>query len=436
MSGAQRPRWGALSLARKRSRGAGAFEQEAVARGWRPLNSVAGPSLSGPPAKHGPPTGVPHLVRRLPALVLIPLVLLLVAPLEGSEAKRSVPPNFYGVVWNGDIKDAPASVREGQWANMRASGVESARTVFSWERAQPASGGPIDFSATDLDVEQAARHGIDLLPVILETPEWARAFPGIASSPPARSSDYAAYMRALVGRYGSSGSFWTARPDVPRRPVRAWQIWNEPSLRRSWYRPPSETGFASVAPRYGALLRAARGAVKSSDPGAKVVLAGLTNASWTDLQTLYRRGGIRGAFDVVAIHPFTSKPSGILTVARRVRAVLRRNGRAGATLWVTEMSWPASRGRVGAPPGLGGIPTTDSGMARRLTEAFSVLAKARRDREVSISRAYWYTWASSYRPDRSEGLFEYSGLGQFEGEVFTPKPALAAYRASAQRYQR
>ena len=93
-------------------------------------------------------------------------------------------------------------------------------------------------------------------------------------------------------------------PPVPRLPVRHWQIWNEPSVPRYFV---VKGGFAKP---YVRLLAAAYRAVKAADRGATVVTAGLPNFSWRDLQSLYG-AGLRGHFDVVAVHPFTGRPASL-----------------------------------------------------------------------------------------------------------------------------
>ena len=81
-----------------------------------------------------------------------------------------------------------------------------------------------------------------------------------------------------------------------------WQIWNEPNT--------STWPIQPFAKTYVALVRAARTAISRVDPGAKVVLAGMPNYSWHDLETIYRVRGARRLFDVVAIHPYTAQPAG------------------------------------------------------------------------------------------------------------------------------
>jgi polysaccharide biosynthesis protein PslG len=336
---------------------------------------------------------------------------------------RDVPRDFYGTVLDGGVLGAPAGVLAQQWPRMAASGVESARVVFSWADAQPLPGGPFDFSRTDQLVAGASAHQIDLLPVVIYAPPWARADLSQPSSPPAHEADYAAYLQALVGRYGPGGSFWSEHPELPPRPVRAWQIWNEPQLRYQWSTP----GFAQG---YGALLRASYQALKAADPGCTVVLAGATNFSWRAIATLYARGGIHGFFDVAAVHPYTSNPKNVVRVVRLVRKVLRRHGDGRLPIWVTELGFPASKGRVRSRNSL---QTTPRAAARRLTRAYSLLIARRSNPRLLVGRAYWYTWASSYG---GTDIFSFSGLWRFDGlSGFRPQRQLAAYVHSARLHE-
>jgi hypothetical protein len=255
-------------------------------------------------------------------------------------AARDVPRDFYGTVLDGDVLGAPTAVLAQQWPRMASSGAETVRVVFSWSLAQPVARGPIDFSATDALVAGAAGHGLDVLPVVMYTPGWARADPTAVASPPARNADYTAYLTALVGRYGPDGSFWSAHPELPARPLRAWQIWNEPQLGYQWSTP----GYVSG---YGALLRDAYRALKSADPRCKVVLAGATNLSWQVFRRLYAKGGIRGFFDVAAVHPYTMEPANVLRILRLVRGCCA--GMAMATCRSGSRSWASRHRAVGCP---------------------------------------------------------------------------------------
>ena len=158
-------------------------------------------------------------------------------------------------------------------------------------------GRPTDFSYTDELVEAASRENIVLLPIALGTPRWAARNPGREGSAPEGTEAYAEYMEALIGRYGPDGSFWSENEDVPKRPLRDWQLWNEPDRPKYWVEQP-------YARDYVRLARVARGAIKEADPGARVVMAGFAERSWVQLDAVYRAGA-KGVFDVAAIHPYT-----------------------------------------------------------------------------------------------------------------------------------
>jgi hypothetical protein len=226
-----------------------------------------------------------------------------------------------------------------------------------------------------------------------------------------------AYLRALVARYGPSGSFWTDHPDVPRRPQRTWQVWNEPQLPYQWSAADWQQG-------YGELLKGSYAALKQADPGSRVVLAGATNFAWDALDSLYAKGDVKGSFDVAALHPYTGSAGRVLQVVRLFRAVMKKHGDAKLPVWITELAWPASKGRAKPPSGLKELATSDEGMAMRLSRAYRLLAKAK-----AVQRAYWYTWASAYR--KSDGIFGFTGLQRFDGARFVATPALRAYRKVA-----
>src|SRR5437763_9756337 len=340
-----------------------------------------------------------------------------VIALTAAPAHAKAPRDFFGVQYGGAVAGASPSTQDAEWKRMAATGIRTTRTVFSWADAQPAQDQPPSFATTDPAVARAAADGIDVLPVVMYAPAWAREDPQNGASPPAQPDGYVGYLRALVARYGPLGSFWLEHPELPKRPLRTWQIWNEPQLRYQWADPDWQPG-------YGKLLHAAHDALKQADPGCTVVLAGATDFAWDALPALYDKGDIKGEFDVAALNPYTGSAGRVLEAVHLFRAVLRKHADGRLPLWITELAWPASKGRMKAPPGLKTIVTTDKGMALRLTRAYTLLAKSR-----AVQRAYWYTWASGYKS--AGGIFDFTGLERFDGTRSTATRALRAYRKVA-----
>jgi hypothetical protein len=355
-------------------------------------------------------------VRRA-ALVLAALcaALLLAAPAHA----RSVPRGWLGVQADGPLTE-PGNPFASEWGLMAASGVETVRVAFDWRASQPSEGGPIDFSAMDAAVVAAAQQHLPVLPVVHRTPDWAAARPADgASSAPKGTAAYTSFLTALVGRYGPAGSLWAERPDLPRLPIRDWQIWNEPNLTLFWTTQP-------FAKPYVRLVRASRRALRAADPGSRTILAGLPNISWVALRQIYRAGG-RGSFDAVALHPYT-KPINIVRLVRLARRETRRFGDGRVPIWITEMTWTASRGKA---RGLPGLVTDERGQAARLRTALSLLTGARK--RFRIEKVIWYTWLSR---EGSRNPFDWAGLRRLRGDRLTSARALAAFRRAARRLER
>ena len=361
-------------------------------------------------------------------LMLLTAAIALTCALPAHAAKRKVPHGFYGVMWNRAGTDADPVTRDAQFGLMAKSGVESIRTVFSWAAAQPVAGQPPSFTSTDQVVALAAAHRVSVLPVVIYTPLWARDHPGFQSSAPRLVSDYSAYLVALIGRYGPKGSFWVEHPELPKVPVRTWQIWNEPHFEDYWH----TEGGERWADHYTLLLKDAYRAIKRADPGATVVNTALASFPWNYLKQIYKAGGAK-YMDVIAINPFTVYPWSVIRGERLARKVMKRYHQGRKPIWITEATWPSSKGKA---PGKERASwqlkweTNAKGMAQRLRQVYDLIVK-RRKRE-RIGRVYWYTWATKYD---GNDLFDYSGLMRWDGTTFDATRALGTYRTSAQTYQ-
>jgi hypothetical protein len=337
------------------------------------------------------------------------LLLLAAAP-----ASAKVPRDWLGVVADGPMTESPAAVA-GEWALLGDSGAGHVRTSFYWPHAQPAGPATTDFAATDAVVLAAAREGLGVLPVVQGTPPWAGSRP---TSPPPRA-DLDRYLKALVARYGPSGTLWSEHPQVSRHPIRHWQIWNEPNLTQYWSRQPFARSFVRM-------LHAARRALREADGGARVVLAGLPNRSWTALRSIYRAGG-REAFDAVALHPYTGKAGHVVKLVRLARRQMARFRDARKPIWITELSWPATKGTRRRT----GFETSNAGQAQRLRRALHLLAAERR--ELRIRRVYWYTWLSV---EAGPNAFGWSGLRRVRDGRTVDAPALRVFKRTGRALRR
>jgi hypothetical protein len=337
-----------------------------------------------------------------------------------------VPREFVGVNVDGPLATmAPAGPSLPQaMSTMVSTGVESIRTAFNWAAAQPTADAGYDFSQSDAIVADAARDGLTVLPTVIYTPGWdARPNPPGTLAIPRDDGPYAAYLTALVKRYGPRGTFWSANRRLPKRPIREWQIWNEPNFTYYWPTRP-------FAPGYVALLKAAHTAVHKADPGAKIVLAGMPNDAWQYLQKIYDVRGAARAFDVAAVHPYTVKPSNVILFLQKMRQVMKRNGDASKPLVVTEMGWNSSIGHRPAD-----TDCCQSTAARQAAKVKQVLPLLAADREaLKLQAFYYYTWAS-HGVDGGPSD-DWAGIFQIQGSKLMAKPVFRTFKAGVLALER
>jgi hypothetical protein len=380
------------------------------------------------------------------AVALTVLALGLAAPASDSAAARQtvntapVPEGFIGVDADGPLFDPAADLNLGsQLTSMVADGVQSVRSAFSWAATQPyasfsdpaftalpadqqsqflnVGGVPTDFAGLDELVGLTAQRGLTVLPTVLYAPNWDAASNHSGGIPiPSSSAPYARFLAALVYRYGPNGSFWNTHPGITRRPIRMWQIWNEPNIAYYWPQP-----FASS---YVSLLRAAHAAIKQADPGAQVVLGALTNFAWRSIDQIDRIPGARHLFDIVAVNGFTKTPSNVALYVRLMRDALIRDGDGRKPLIATEISWPSA---VGKSPQHDDFNTTQAGQARNIATVLPLLAAGRT--QLGLIAVYYYTWIGNEAP-RSPA-FSYAGLLGLRGDRVVAKPALSAFANAA-----
>jgi len=352
---------------------------------------------------------------------MLALLAAFAAPPAAGAVPHSPFPEYYGI--------SPATPLDASEADrIGASGAGTLRLPFYWPSIEPEApdpgGGGIElpplpgqlsdskqWGETDAQVEHAARAGLRVLPFVYGTPGWLSADP---FRPPLDSEEARAAWRDLLGdlvrRYGPNGEFWAANSGLPKTPVTAWQISNEPNSQMFWSPAPSP-------PEYAELLQISAEAIRSADPSAAIVLAGMFGTpqsgvhAWDFLEGLYAVPGAAHAFDAYALHPYAPNLRGLRAQVGLARKVVTANGDRSLPLLVTEIGWPTA-----GPEGYN-LVKSPSAQRRLLTDAFKLFLEERR--RWKVERVIWYTWRDNdVQP--SCAVCRYSGLFTSDLE---PKPA-------------
>jgi hypothetical protein len=208
-------------------------------------------------------------------------------------ADHSVPAYGVGALRAEWLADFPLGVED--LARMGEARIGIYRARFRQDEVN----GLVGWSRLDNLTRAAAQRGVTLQPVLIN-------MPGEVYTPPRTRTDrdrFAAFATAAVRRYGPSGSFWPTC-GCPKRPIKVWEVWNEPNIAPYWQVPsPAE---------YGALLTSTRSALRKADSTARVLFGGLAYPSTTGTTRLEPNGFLRdtimavGAnrFDALAVHNY------------------------------------------------------------------------------------------------------------------------------------
>jgi hypothetical protein len=358
------------------------------------------------------------------------LPFLLIALLVPATAEAKVPRRWLGASFGPEYVNRYSNLTA-ELKRMRKAGVGSARFAVYWSKMQRDGPASTNFRTVDKVVSAAAKARLPLLAVVIDAPRWATADPNRPIHTPRDPAEYASFLTLLVQRYGPNGTFFGHHPKLRHLPIRAWQIWNEVS--NPWY---WDVNYASEYPH---TLKAAYDAIKAADPGAVVVQAGLNTGgagtSWAAQEALYRaldRQGLGRPFDEIAVHVYTRTVPDALKVVRKTREVAARYGDAARPIRITELAWPAAKGKLRDEHGHKReffAATTDKGMAKRLSKGIPLLARHRKD--LGIAGVDWFQWVSAYK--RHDDAFRYSGLRRIKGKRIVDQPAMNAFRKVARR---
>lgn len=352
-----------------------------------------------------------------------------------SDAPVTKPRIYFGV--NAQLlQPLPTTGHEAELArhahSLGSLGVDFARANLDWriiEPAPPEDGShAYDFATTDAWVAALARNGLrwQVTGQGGPTPDWARDPAAEAKgctfiAPPADPRDFAALMAAVARRYGTRGTFWSEHAGLPRKPIRQYEIWNEPNFSNFWCPQPDPAA-------YGRLYAAARAAIHRADPRAQVAFGGLAafrpeSSAAPDQapadEFLARAvaampSGSR-AVDLVGVHPYGQSPADVMKTLGWFRDLIDAAGLEGTPMSVNEIGWRTA--------GTGSAPLADeSTRAANLGAVIPAIA-ASSCNVVAVAPHTWVTLEQN--PDDPEHWY-----GLADPLTAEPYPTAEAYAAA------
>jgi LysM repeat protein len=256
----------------------------------------------------------------------------------------------YGIEVNLVNQDAAAVSSQ-----LAALGVKWVKQPIYWRDLEPVKG-QIDFATLDNIVKNLRANNLTILFTVSTSPSWARTYT-IENGPPDNLADYAAFISALAKHFAGQ--------------VQSYEIWNEPNIRLEWSC--SQPGAPQMCKAsYLELLKLSHTAVKTADPTALVISAGLAPTGFNDgvnaindrlfLKTLVA-SGLNTISDAAGVHPngWANPPDALCCIApvgveshyqdssfffrntlEDYRQILVAGKDANFPLWVTKFGWGSS----------------------------------------------------------------------------------------------
>lgn len=242
------------------------------------------------------------------------------------------------------------------------------KITVSWRQVE-ANRGQLDLSEIEAAVNAFDAAGLNILLTLTGAPDWARESANNDSrilgedGPPDDMALFGTFAGTVAGRFKGR--------------VDAYEIWNEPNLRREWNSPKHKLGVAS----YILMISEGARAIKNADPDAKIISAGLAPTGFNDglnavddrvfLQDLFSNS-VTEMVNAIGAHPngwanppdstCCNQPAGVDThfdnrrfffqdTLNDYRQIMIRNNASNVPIWVTSFGWGSSEGNVLVAPG-------------------------------------------------------------------------------------
>jgi hypothetical protein len=242
-------------------------------------------------------------------------------------------------------------------------------TSVDWASINAAPG-VYDWSLFESVIGRAESHGVDVVFVFGQTPNWASAKPNAPTpygpgfcAPPSNIEYWEDFVRAVVTQ--------------ARGRIKFWEIWNEPQ---------DASFYCGDIASMVELQKRAYKIIKELDANALVLTPSPVGGKGPQWMSDFLAGGGGQYADIMAFHGYWSTDAeSISTVIKKFRDVFAAHGESLKPMWDTESSWGENAQ----------IPDPDA-QAAFLAKYYLLHWSA------GISRLYWY----SYDNKRFGGLWD------------------------------
>ncbi len=342
------------------------------------------------------------------------------AVVEPKAEAAALPADFFGMVAPELLPAKDGDLNQALDAQAKA-GVELIRQPFRWEEIEPKPG-KFNFTLHDRLVGRAAGAGITIMPIVFGVPKREASkkkrgakVTATTTMPPKSNARFAKYAAKLVQRYGTNGTYWSEHPTAAKRPITAWQVWNEPNLPPYW-------GGKPDAKAYAKLLKTTGAAIKKADPAARVLTGGMPESKIgvplvKYVKQLAKAAGPTG-YDVLAVHPYSKTAQGVLAGAASAQRAATVGGKK-PPVWITECGW--ATGKLGSD-----FTVSEAKQAKLVSDL--VRLSAQRAEALQLQGVVYYAWRDvPPYPGGKDFWGLHTGLVKKNNTV---KPSLTAYAAA------
>jgi hypothetical protein len=322
--------------------------------------------------------------------------------------------------WWGDGQNA--QTLGAQVSLMQELGVKLFRIELPWPFVAPAMPGGASYDSAaardpnwsgyqwtrfDLIVQLTSQAGIQLVPQVVYTPDWASGVTTTTSGGPNQPPQSAAYF----------GDFVTAAATRYKDQIHYWEMWNEPDGANYWHGTMQQYVTLVLAPGYQA--------VKKIDPLAQVLIGGL--AGDTNMAKYYAAGA-QPYFDIGNFHAYLPE-GGAAAAMDHVRGAMNQNGDQSKPLWLTEFGYRTQPDEQPCGPDTAAASSGETAQAKLIQGVYkdfklqAILFYQLHDSAVNTSagcgkQVYWGLVSHDL-------TYRKSGFDAYKNAVGGPLPALA-----------